>query len=48
MNEICKSLIEWFQTLNLKAAHANAEDLSDGLALAEALHQFVPEFFTGN
>lgn len=48
MSEICQSLIKWFQTLHLKAAHATVEDLSDGLALAEALHQFVPDFFTGN
>lgn len=48
MSEICQSLIKWFQTLHLKAAHATVEELSDGLALAEALHQFVPDFFTGN
>lgn len=41
-----QSLIEWFKTLNLVAPHANAEELSDGVALAEALHQFSPESFT--
>lgn len=47
MSEIFNSLLKWLQSLHLKAAHANAEELSDGLALAEALHQFAPEFFTG-
>lgn len=40
------SLLEWFKTLNLKAPHANAEELADGVALAQALNQFAPESFT--
>ncbi|XP_055917517.1 protein hook [Eupeodes corollae] len=44
--EMCKSLIEWFKTLNLKAPHSNAEQLSDGVALAQALNQFSPDSFT--
>lgn len=44
--EMCKSLIEWFKTLNLKAPHSNAEQLSDGEALAQALNQFSPDSFT--
>lgn len=47
MGEMCQSLIEWFQTLNLTALHSNKEELSDGVALAQALHQFAPESFTG-
>ncbi|XP_055840212.1 protein hook [Episyrphus balteatus] len=43
--EMCKSLIEWFKTLNLKAPHSNAEQLSDGVALAQSLNQFSPESF---
>ena len=45
--EMCKSLIQWFQTLNLKAPHSNPEELSDGVALAQALNLFAPESFTG-
>ncbi|XP_037958706.1 protein hook isoform X2 [Teleopsis dalmanni] len=44
--EMCKSLIEWFKTLNLKAPHCTVEELSDGVALAQALNQFAPESFT--
>ncbi|XP_060665822.1 protein hook isoform X2 [Drosophila nasuta] len=40
------SLLEWFKTLNLNAPHANAEELADGVALAQALNQFAPESFT--
>lgn len=46
-NEMCKSLIEWFKTLKLKAPHSNAEELSDGVALAQALNQFAPDSFSG-
>lgn len=46
MGEMCQSLIEWFQTLNLAALHSNKEELSDGVALAQALNQFAPESFT--
>ncbi|KAI8125662.1 Protein hook [Lucilia cuprina] len=43
---MCQSLIEWFQTLNLTALHSTKEELSDGVALAQALNQFAPESFT--
>lgn len=46
MGEMCQSLIEWFQTLNLTARHSSNEELSDGVALAQALNQFAPESFT--
>lgn len=42
------SLLEWFKTLNLNAPHANAEELADGVALAQALNQFAPESFTNS
>ncbi|ALC39666.1 hk [Drosophila busckii] len=45
-NGMYYSLLEWFKTLNLNAPHANAEELADGVALAQALHQFAPETFT--
>ncbi|KAH8263595.1 hypothetical protein KR044_011335, partial [Drosophila immigrans] len=45
-NSMYYSLLEWFKTLNLNAPHANAEELADGVALAQALNQFAPESFT--
>lgn len=41
-----QSLLKWLQTLNLSASYANAEDLSNGVALAQALNLFAPDFFT--
>lgn len=43
---MCQSLMEWFKTLNLPAPHETAEELSDGVAMAQALNQFAPESFT--
>ncbi|XP_037303195.1 protein hook-like [Manduca sexta] len=43
---LCDNLIKWLQTLNLKAKHGNPSELSDGVALAEALTQIAPEYFT--
>lgn len=40
------SLLQWFKILNLSAPHSNASDLSDGVAVAEALHQIASETFT--
>ncbi|XP_013134880.1 PREDICTED: protein hook [Papilio polytes] len=43
---LCDNLIKWLQTLNLTAKHGNPSDLSDGVAIAEALTQVAPEYFT--
>ncbi|XP_072941236.1 protein hook [Epargyreus clarus] len=43
---LCDNLIKWLQTLNLTAKHGNPTDLSDGVAIAEALTQIAPEYFT--
>ncbi|CAH2050626.1 unnamed protein product, partial [Iphiclides podalirius] len=43
---LCDNLIKWLQTLNLTAKHGNPSDLSDGVAIAEALTQIAPEYFT--
>lgn len=43
---LCDNLINWLQTLNLKAKHGNPMELSDGVAIAEALTQIAPEYFT--
>ncbi|XP_030376923.1 protein hook [Scaptodrosophila lebanonensis] len=44
--EMYYSLLEWFKTLNLNSPHSNADELSDGVAIAQALNQFAPESFT--
>ncbi|XP_045779185.1 protein hook [Maniola jurtina] len=43
---LCDNLIKWLQTLNLKAKHGNPSELSDGVAIAEALTQIAPEYFS--
>ena len=45
--ELCDSLIQWFQILNLQAPHKNVNELSDGVAMAQALYQIAPDTFTG-
>lgn len=47
--EMCKSLKEWFKTLNVNEVKGNKNDfdLSDGVAMAKALHKFSPDFFSG-
>ncbi|XP_014219490.1 protein Hook homolog 3 [Copidosoma floridanum] len=39
------SLIKWLHTFELRAPHSSAEDISNGVALAEALSQIAPEWF---
>ncbi|XP_039754140.1 protein hook [Pararge aegeria] len=43
---LCDNLIKWLQTLNLNAKHGNPTELSDGVAIAEALTQIAPEYFS--
>ncbi|CAH0727451.1 unnamed protein product, partial [Brenthis ino] len=43
---LCDNLIKWLQTLNLTAKHDSPSELSDGVAIAEALTQIAPEHFT--
>ncbi|EZA57765.1 hypothetical protein DMN91_003036 [Ooceraea biroi] len=40
------NLIKWLGTFDLQAPHSTTEDISDGVALAEALAQIAPEWFT--
>lgn len=42
---MCDSLIHWLHTLRLQAPHRNAPELSDGVAMAQALHQIAPDHF---
>lgn len=45
-SESCDHLIIWLNTFDgIEGAHHSAEDLSDGLAMAEALTQIAPEWF---
>ncbi|XP_055709955.1 protein hook [Phlebotomus papatasi] len=44
--ELCESLIKWLQCLKLSGAHGNAREMSDGVAMAQALNQIAPEHFT--
>ncbi|XP_011162542.1 protein Hook homolog 3 [Solenopsis invicta] len=39
-------LIKWLSTFDLQAPHSSAEEISDGVALAEALTKIAPEWFT--
>uniref|UniRef100_A0A6B2ECT5 Protein hook n=1 Tax=Phlebotomus kandelakii TaxID=1109342 RepID=A0A6B2ECT5_9DIPT len=44
--ELCESLIKWLQCLKLSGAHGNARELSDGVAMAQALNQIASDHFT--
>ncbi|KAI8787128.1 protein Hook 3 isoform X1 [Biomphalaria glabrata] len=49
MNEreqICYSLITWLETFPLQSPHSSPSDLSDGVAIAQALSLIAPNFFT--
>ncbi|XP_046407312.1 protein Hook homolog 3 isoform X2 [Ischnura elegans] len=41
----CVSLIKWLQTFEVDASHTTAEEISDGVAMAQALNQIDPEWF---
>ncbi|KAJ8388425.1 hypothetical protein AAFF_G00133010 [Aldrovandia affinis] len=43
---LCESLIIWLQTFNTTAACKNAQDLTTGVAMAQALHQIDPTWFS--
>lgn len=45
-SESCNHLIIWLNTFEgIEGAHHSAEDLSDGVAMAEVLTQIAPEWF---
>ncbi|KAK3753183.1 hypothetical protein RRG08_024457 [Elysia crispata] len=49
MNEreqICHSLITWLHTFSPAAPHETPEDLCDGVAIAQALSDIAPAYFT--
>ncbi|KAH0540203.1 protein Hook homolog 3 [Cotesia glomerata] len=41
-----ESLIKWLNTFDLVAGHSSPEDLSDGVAISEALNQIDPDWFS--
>ncbi|PNF37389.1 Hook-like protein 3 [Cryptotermes secundus] len=42
---LCESLMKWLQTFDLDAPHKTLEEISDGVAMAQALTQIAPEWF---
>lgn len=44
--DLCNILLKWLQTFNLDAPHASLGDITDGVAMAQALHQIAPEWFS--
>ncbi|XP_077981003.1 protein Hook homolog 3-like isoform X2 [Glandiceps talaboti] len=43
--ELCESLMTWLQTFKIKKAHETVDDLTDGVAISEALCQIAPSYF---
>lgn len=53
-DEMCKSLSEWFTAFYKENCQSDGEnddkylnDLSDGIAIAQALRKLAPDYFTG-
>ncbi|XP_075218372.1 hook microtubule tethering protein [Lycorma delicatula] len=46
--ELCDILLKWLQTFELQAPHKTLNDITDGVAMAQALHQIAPEFFSAS
>ncbi|XP_049781741.1 protein Hook homolog 3-like [Schistocerca cancellata] len=44
--QLCESLMKWLQTFDVDAPHSTVEEVSDGVAMAQALAQIAPEWFT--
>lgn len=44
-DSLCESLILWVETFNLSVPHETADDLSDGIAMAQVLNQIAPDYF---
>ncbi|XP_044727888.1 protein hook [Chrysoperla carnea] len=42
---LCNSLIKWLQSLEIQGPQQNAIEISDGVAVANALSQICPEYF---
>lgn len=46
--DLCESLSKWLHELNLPGPQKSVEELSDGVAMAQALHQIAPEAFNAS
>ncbi|XP_021350901.1 protein Hook homolog 3-like isoform X2 [Mizuhopecten yessoensis] len=44
-DEVCASLITWMRTFGISGPCQSTDDLSDGVAMAQVLHQIAPSFF---
>ena len=44
--ELHEILLKWFQTFKLTSKRSKIADLADGVAIAEALNEIAPEWFT--
>ncbi|KAK7580249.1 hypothetical protein V9T40_000878 [Parthenolecanium corni] len=47
--ELCNSLLKWLQTFQLngsQGSYSTLEDITDGVAMAQVLHQIAPEWFS--
>lgn len=42
---LCNSLIKWLQSLQIPGPQKSASEISDGVAVANALAQISPEYF---
>jgi len=43
---LCVILFKWFQTFEVEAKVKKLDDLTDGVAMAQALYEIAPEWFT--
>lgn len=49
--ELCTSLLKWLQTFQLdgeNGSYRTLDDITDGVAIAQVLHQIAPEWFSKN
>ncbi|BET01942.1 Polyadenylate-Hypothetical protein protein 2-A [Nesidiocoris tenuis] len=44
--ELCQILVKWLATFQIDAEFSTLKDLSDGVAVAQVLHEIAPEWFT--
>lgn len=44
--ELCSILLKWLQTFNIDGPRESIKDICDGVAIANALHEIAPEWFS--
>nr|ARR97151.1 protein Hook-like protein 3-like [Haliotis discus discus] len=45
-DKLCTSLITWLKTFNIDVPCSTADELSNGIAMAQVLHQIAPDYFS--